>query len=418
MGLAQSLALMPGVSRSGDHDHGRTPARPRPGLRRALLLPTSDPDRPRRRRLQGAEGRALRRPTRRVGGAVRGRHDRRGRQRAPGGLGPARVRPPSRLLAVRRLPPARGGRRAAADRRRRPRRDVLGPACAAPPRPTAIAGASGARLLRHPRPPRSDVEPATAAVFRWRTRSTALWLLARVESRRHGRPGRRERSPPGRRSALRRRLCRGITRIAAVGRGATRPCSRTRRSVVALAAWALLERSPQRGSWGDPGQTSASCSSPGDRRGRVRRRSRARRHGPGAAVAYALPLVLRGQRRPGAPPGHSWTRRCVTIASVAIDSPWANSTRRPGGRLRRGSSARAHAQVLAWLRSRTRAAAPRRRLPRCCYCAAQAASARRWCARRVPVRRPARRNRGRAGRNRPGDRGEASREGHVWFNLT
>ena len=61
----------------GDHDH-RGPLRaPRPRRRRALLVPAADPDRARRRPLQGPQARRARPAAAGLGRAVHRRHDRR-----------------------------------------------------------------------------------------------------------------------------------------------------------------------------------------------------------------------------------------------------------------------------------------------------------------------------------------------------
>lgn len=91
----------------------------------------------------------------------------------------------------------------------------------------------------------ADVEPATAAVFRCAYALPALWLLARIESRRHGRPGRRERRLAWAAGAL---FAADLElwhhSIAAVGAGLSTVLANTQVVVVALAAWALLGERP------------------------------------------------------------------------------------------------------------------------------------------------------------------------------
>lgn len=91
----------------------------------------------------------------------------------------------------------------------------------------------------------ADVEPATAAAFRCAYALPALWLLARLESRRHGRPGGRERRlawAAGLLFAADLELWHHS--IAAVGAGLSTVLANTQVVVVALAAWALLGEKP------------------------------------------------------------------------------------------------------------------------------------------------------------------------------
>ena len=80
VGLAQSLALAPGVSRSGITITRRPVSRADAGRRRAALVPPARPDRARRRPPQGVHRRDQGRVAVRVGGTVRRRHDHVGRQ--------------------------------------------------------------------------------------------------------------------------------------------------------------------------------------------------------------------------------------------------------------------------------------------------------------------------------------------------
>ena len=104
MGFAQSLALMPGVSRSGITISAGPLAPARPGLGRALLVSAARADRARRGRAEGREGRPARRPAAGLEGAVRRRHARRGRERADRDLRAPRLRAPPRLLDLRLVP--------------------------------------------------------------------------------------------------------------------------------------------------------------------------------------------------------------------------------------------------------------------------------------------------------------------------
>ena len=149
VGLAQSLALMPGVSRSGiTITAGRFLGLDRDSAARfsfLLLLPIT----------VGAvvfKGHHRRDPGRSaVGhdGAVRRRRAGLARVGARRDPVPARLRAPAQLRRVRRLPPGRRRRDPAADRDRRPLGDVLD--CA------RMSSASAAAALRHswwPRPRR------------------------------------------------------------------------------------------------------------------------------------------------------------------------------------------------------------------------------------------------------------------------
>ena len=125
IGLAQVLALAPGVSRSGVTISAARFLAPRPRLGRALLVPSPPADHARRRRLEGRHGRAAGRPAARVGGAVPGRDDRRGGQRPRRHLGAARLRAAPLVHGVRRLPADRRGGHPARDRVGRTERGLL-----------------------------------------------------------------------------------------------------------------------------------------------------------------------------------------------------------------------------------------------------------------------------------------------------
>ena len=120
MGLAQSLALMPGVSRSGiTITAGRFLGLDRDSAARfsfLLLVPTVLGAVV----LKGRDRRPARRPAVGLGRAVPRRHPCGGGERAARDRRPARLRPPPRLLRLRLVPADRGRRRAAADRDRRP----------------------------------------------------------------------------------------------------------------------------------------------------------------------------------------------------------------------------------------------------------------------------------------------------------
>ena len=94
LGLAQSLALAPGVSRSGVTITRRAVPRAHTGRSRTALVPPARADRTRRRAPQGPQGRRLRRSPGGVGGAVRRGHADGGRQRAARDLVAARVPAP------------------------------------------------------------------------------------------------------------------------------------------------------------------------------------------------------------------------------------------------------------------------------------------------------------------------------------
>ena len=240
IGAAQSLALMPGVSTLGDHDHGRAVPRPRPRFRRARLVLPARADRARGGAAEGLAGRRSRRAAAGLDGAVRGRNARRRRERPARDRLAPRLRPPPRLLDLRLVP---------ADRRRSrdppdPHGRALGRLLSARPIPLLVAGAAciafSGILVRL-----ADVTPSTAAFYRCFYALPALLVIALVERRRYGS---RERNA---------RLLAWIAgcffaadlifwhhSIAAVGAGLATVLGNVQVVLVPIAAWLLLSERP------------------------------------------------------------------------------------------------------------------------------------------------------------------------------
>ena len=126
VGVAQALALIPGVSRSGiTISAGRFLRLDRDSAARLsflLLIPTVLGA----VLLKGVQGRRPRRSAARLGRAVRGRHPGGRRRRATRDRVAARLRAPARLLGVRLVSPRRRRPDRPPDRHRRPVCNVLG----------------------------------------------------------------------------------------------------------------------------------------------------------------------------------------------------------------------------------------------------------------------------------------------------
>ena len=181
VGLAQTLSLMPGVSRSGITITAGRFLAPRSRLGGAVLVSPARADHVRSRPLQGGGGRAARRSSAGHDGAVRRRLARVVRERSGRDLGAARLRAPPRLLDLRRLPRAGGHDRAAADLDGRP----LGRLLSARPIPLLVAGAAciafSGILVRL-----ADVTPSTAAFYRCAYALPPLLAIALIERHRYG----------------------------------------------------------------------------------------------------------------------------------------------------------------------------------------------------------------------------------------